>query len=439
MFRRARDNRGVRLSVKRAKLLVRLWLGNFKHHLLTSILFAASCGTAFAQTAPFVNPGPLPTDITPIRIRETKELFQPGPTLYMFQKLPARLWFNLNTEINQRYESNVYLTQHGHASDYVFRSFPNITVGYNMFGNTSIYSNYFVIKDVYANSDHHNLTGPTTQSVSMGLRNTKQIGHRTSLQFDFQARELWQQAGLHQADLIPGALITRVLTPHSIVFLNFQLQMRGRNYFVCPTRELDPFYTIGVVYNKGMWQFSAVDTYITNFRDPPFTGSIPQHGNVAMIADFEIARQISKKLPNVVAFLRAEPIFNWHSGGTPGISGFDFRLYSGIRFTLVKPSYASTMNQLKKELQTSSALPNTAGPNSSAPNGPSSSSTSNQTSTMNAPNAGISVPMNQPASMAVPPQKTIKEAALDTTDTSTAPAVPADLLPLHSPLSPGGL
>jgi hypothetical protein len=424
MFGRIRADQVTRLRIERAKLFATQWLGKFSHHLLISILLVTSCRPAFAQAVPFVNPGPLPTDVTPIRIQQTKELFQPGPTLYMFQKLPSRLWFNLNTEINQRYESNVYLTQHGHSSDYVFRTYPNVTVGYNMFGNTSIYSNYFVIKDLYANSNHHNLTGPTTQSVSMGLRNTKQIGHRNTLQLDFQARELWQQAGLHQADLIPGALITRVLTPHSVIFLNFQLQMRGRNYFVCPTRELDPFYTIGVVYNKGMWQFSAVDTYITNFRDPPFTGSIPQHGNVAMIADFEIARQISRKLPNVVAFLRAEPIFNWHSGGTPGISGFDFRLYSGIRFTLVKPSYASTMNQLKKELQTSSALPNTPGQISSAPNDPASGSTPNQSTRISDPNAGGSASANQPAS---------------TPDLSTAPTVPPDLLPLHSPLSPGGL
>jgi len=41
--------------------------------------------------------------------------------------------------------------------------------------------------------------------------------------------------------------------------------------------------------------------------------------------------------------------------------------------------------------------------------------------------------------MAVPPQKALQEAAFDTADLSTAPTIPADLLPLHSPLSPGGL
>lgn len=331
------------------------------HH-LSSLLFlllvsvAASCQPVLAQNAPAFPPGPLPTDVTPIRLREEREIFKPGPTFYLFNKLPPRLWFNFNMETNQRLETNVRLTKRDPETDYVFRAFPTATVGYSLFKGISVYCNYFAIKDVYANMPK--LSDPTTQSLALGFRKEIAVGEKSTLQFDFQARELWQSVNLHQADLIPGVLYNRTITSKLIAYSNLQLQMRGADYFVAPTRELDPFYTVGFLYSRGQWLFSAVDTFITNYRSPPFSGSVPKHGNEAMIADFEVAHPISKKLPSLVAFVRAEPVWNWNSGGTPGISGFDFRLYSGFRMSINKSSYKGTVDRLRKQLMQMQSTPN---------------------------------------------------------------------------------
>jgi hypothetical protein len=309
--------------------------------------------TQIAQVPP---PGPLPTDVTPIGLGQEQDLLRPGLAFRAFQKLPERLWFNVSTEVSQRLETNVFFTNSNRYDDYVFRVLPNVSLGYNVLERTSIYCNYFVIKDVYAKHGNR-LTFPTTQSLSLGFRQEVPMGRKTSMQLDFQARELWQTAHLHQADLIPGITITHIARPDTVLFGNVQLQMRGAEYFVAPTREIDPFYTLGAVYRKGQWVFSATDTFITNFRSPPFHGSIPPQGNVSMIADFELSHPLSKRIPGTVGFLRAEPIWNWKSNNVPGLSGFDFRFFSGIRIAFGKPSYAAAINKLREQLLESESEP----------------------------------------------------------------------------------
>lgn len=315
---------------------------------------------AQARTAPPLS-GVIPTDVTPSGLGRERELVAPGLTFRIFQRMPARLWWQSTTEVSQRFESNVFFTSRHGRGDYVFRALPNVTLGYNLFGNTSIYCNYFVIKDVYARHGNE-LTFPTTQSLALGLRQSFLLGRKTNLQLDFQARELWQTSHLHQADLIPGITLTHVLRPDAVVFANVQLQMRGREYFVAPTRELDPFYSVGAVYRRGQWTFSAADTFVTNFRSPPFHGSIPAQSNMAMIADFEVARTINKRIPGLQAFLRAEPIWNFASHRTPGLSGYDFRLFSGLRLSFGKPSLASAVTTLRQQLLESEGLEETDTP-----------------------------------------------------------------------------
>jgi hypothetical protein len=319
-----------------------------------------STAIAQARTAPPLS-GVIPTDVTPSGLGRERELVTPGLTFRIFQKMPAKLWFQSTTEVSQRFESNVLFTSRHGRGDYVFRALPNVTLGYNVFGNTSIYCNYFVIKDVYARQGNE-LTFPTTQSLALGLRQSLPLGRRTNLQLDFQARELWQTSHLHQADLIPGITLTHVLRPDAVVFANVQLQMRGREYFVAPTRELDPFYSVGAVYRRGQWTFSVADTFVTNFRSPPFHGSIPPQSNMAMIADFEVARTINRRIPGLQAFLRAEPIWNFASQRTPGLSGYDFRLFSGLRLSFGKPSLASAVTTLRQQLLESEGLEETDTP-----------------------------------------------------------------------------
>lgn len=320
----------------------------------------ATISSANAQS---VAPPPsiIPTDITPIGLGRERELIRPGPTFYLLQRLPSRLWINSSTEISQRGETNVFFTNRNQKADYVFRTLPNLTVGYRILPRTSIYTNYFLLKDVFAN--HGILSRPTTQSLSWGLRHEIPIRSRTNLQFDLQAREIWQASHLHQFDWLPGVTVTHVLNPSTIVFGNIQLQMRGKNYFVAPTREIDPFYTFGILHRRGPWTFSAVDTFVSNFRN---NNAIPGQSNMAMIPQFEVNRQVSKKVPGLVTFVRAEPVFNWQGRSVPGISGFDFRIFGGLRYSFNKAATNTAMDTLRKQLKESD-LPPAVTPPGAAP------------------------------------------------------------------------
>lgn len=299
-----------------------------------------------AQAAP--SPQVIPTDATPFTVNPERNAFNPGYKFRIFQALPERLYFTASTEVSQRLDTNVLFTSGRAKADYAFRVLPNITVGYNVAKNTSVFANYFVIKDTFAVQNF--LNKPTTQSLAWGIQHNKQLGKKTNLQLTFQARELWQARRLHQFDFIPGATITHMVNPNNILYASALLQMRGGGYFVAPTRELDPFYTIGYIHRRGPWTFIATDTLVTNFRQPTFKFSVPDQSNISMIADFEVNRPLSKKFPSVLAFARAEPIWNWASNKTPGISGFDFRFFTGLRFIVSKPSYYASTQNLKKQL-----------------------------------------------------------------------------------------
>jgi hypothetical protein len=311
----------------------------------------------------------VPTDVTPFTTATERNEYTPGYKFRIFQALPSRLWFNATTEMSQRIDTNVFFTYSHPKFDTAFRILPNITAGYNVLKNTSIYTNYFVIKDVFA--DHTSLNFPTTQSLSMGIRHNQQLGQKTNLQFDFQARELWQTSHLRQFDFLPSLTLTRVINPNNIAFGSTLLQLRGGDYFVAPTREIDPFYTLGYLYRKGLWNFVITDTLVTNFRHPPFNDSIPRQSNVTMITDIEINRPIFKRFPALVGFVRAEPIWNWKSAKAPGLSGFDFRFFVGMRLNLNKPAYNASMDNLRKQIidsENNQAVPPALPPKSFLPN-----------------------------------------------------------------------
>lgn len=303
------------------------------------------------QTLPNL-PSLIPTDVTPIGLGRERDLLRPGRTFYLLQKLPSRMWINGSVEVSQRGETNVFFTNSNRKADYVFRALPNLSIGYRILPRTSIYTNYFVLKDVFA--DHGRLSYPTTQSLAWGLRHEIPIRNRSTLQFDLQARELWQASHFRQFDFLPGVTLTHVLNPNTIAFGNIQLQLRGKSYFQAPTREIDPFYTLGILHKRGPYTFSFVDTLVCNYRNG---NAIPSQGNLAMIAQIEASREVSKKLPGLVTFVRAEPIFNWNSRGVQGISGFDFRIFGGLRYTFNKSATSVAMDQLRKQLQKSSVPP----------------------------------------------------------------------------------
>ena len=262
------------------------------------------------------------------------------------QKLPPRLWFSSVTEVTNRFESNVLFTPRQPRRDYVYRVLPNVTVGYNVLPNTSVYANYFLIKDVFARTGF--LSNPTFMSLAGGLRHEIPIGTRSNLQADFQVRQLWQARLLRQADILPGLTFTHVFNPKLIGFINTQLQLRSRNIWATGSfREIDPFYTVGLLGRWRNWNAIATNTLVTNYR---FAQAIPSQGNYAVISDFELNRPVNKNFRGLVAFLRAEPIWNFGGRGQPGLSGFDFRIFGGIRLTATKQSYYAQLNKLRRQL-----------------------------------------------------------------------------------------
>jgi hypothetical protein len=300
------------------------------------------------QLAQVPSPNILPTDVTPVGINEERGLLSPWQRFRILQKLPARFWFTSTTEVSQRLDTNVFFTHNNYKPDYAFRVLPNLTLGYNLLKNTSVYANYFVIKDTFA--DHTSLNFPTTQSLGWGLVQDMQLGKKVNAQFNFMVRELWQTAGVRQSDLLPSVNITQALSRNTALFYNVVLQMRSGEYFEGPTRELDPFFTVGMVRRHGLWGFVASNTYVWNVRGPTFHNSIPEQSNMTMIGNLEVYRPVFKQFPSLVAFVRAQPIWNWDSHDAPGLSGFDFRLFTGLRLQFGKRSYLASMQQLKKQI-----------------------------------------------------------------------------------------
>jgi len=290
----------------------------------------------------------IPTDIQPLAFGNEKALFSRELRFQLLKKLPDRLWFNSTTEASQRLETNVFFTNRNYRQDYVFRALPNVTLGWDLWKHINIYCNWFLIKDVFA--DHTILSQPTTQSLALGFQRSWLVKNKTTVQLDFQSRELWQVQHLRQADLIPALNVTRILRPNMVLFGSALLQMRGKYYFTGPTREIDPFYTVGFLYRRGLWGFTATTTYVSNFR---FSNAIPPISNQTIICDFELNRPVSKKNPSLVSFIRAEPVFNFASQDTPGLSGVDFRLFGGLRLFFAKNAYNASMERLRQQLMES--------------------------------------------------------------------------------------
>ncbi|MBX9725586.1 MAG: hypothetical protein K2X81_29580, partial [Candidatus Obscuribacterales bacterium] len=158
--------------------------------------------------------------------------------------------------------------------------------------------------------------------------------------------------------------------PRSVIFVNALVQARGKAPLQAPTKELDPFYTWGGLYQKNGWTFSASTTFVQNFREPfHHNATIPKNSYV-LISDFEVARRVMKQYPGLQAFVRAEPIWNFHSHNTPSLSGMDFRLFFGFRFAMAKQALTSTLMQIREQLQETDpgqSTPSTSKPSASLP------------------------------------------------------------------------
>lgn len=329
----------------------------------------------------------IPTDTLPLPAVQNRLSFAENLQLRILQKLPARLYFNSTCEVSWRYETNPFqfpkkrsllhqlpppgiirilnsfqqaqindIIGLANNDDVVFRVLPNVTGGWTLTPRTRLYCNYFMIRDQLA---HNVRLNTVIHSIGGGIQQDIPVTARGNMQVEFQARELYQ---LHQDqvfDFLPGLTFSYVLTPRIVLFTNALLQMRGNRVFKAPTKEIDPFYTWGALYQRNGWTFSASTTFVQNFREPFRSNATIPRNNYSFICDFEISRRIIKELPGLQAFVRAEPIYNFHSHNRPGLAGMDFRMFFGMRMALAKPALTSALEQLRQQLEEQEAVPPT--------------------------------------------------------------------------------
>ncbi|HEY9677546.1 MAG TPA: hypothetical protein V6C76_06030 [Drouetiella sp.] len=336
---------------------------------------------------PSVNPTTiLPTDLVPLPAAEERQTFGDVIKLKALQALPAKFYFNTTCETSFRNETNVFQTETkrqilrklnlgqgfyelsaadqaatlspvrlADRNDNVFRVFPNTTAGWAFTPRTRVYTNYFFIRDNLFRNPHLNTN---IQSIGGGLQHDIPMGKKFNLQANLQFRELYQNNQNSVFDYLPGLTLSYYLTPRTVLYTSALLQMRGLHPFASPTREIDPFYTFGGFYQKNLWAFSATATFLQNFREPFAGNALIPINNYSWILDFELDKTLTKRLPGLQAFVRAEPIFNYHSRGTTGLSGIDFRIFYGLKASIGKQPLTAAMQLLRDQLQeTSPAVP----------------------------------------------------------------------------------
>lgn len=344
---------------------------------------------AIAQATPPVFTAPttiLPTDVVPLPAAEQRMNMGENLQLRMLQRLPARFYFNISCETSFRDETNPFqfpnyrnyinrflppppqfrqlpllqqindLHQASKAdiNNVVFRVLPNVSLGWTLTPRTRFYGNFFMIRDSLMHSVSLNTN---IYSVAYGIQQDIPITRKGNLQADFQVRSLYQLAQKPVYDFLPGLTYSYILTPRTVVFANTLLQLRGNGYYQSPTRELDPFYTFGTLYQRGAWAYSANGTFVQNFREMFGRNAAVRQDNYSWILDFEIAKRMFKQIPGVQAFVRAEPIYNFHSKDTPGLAGMDFRIFFGVRAAAGKPPLTAALQQIREQLEEQEGSP----------------------------------------------------------------------------------
>jgi hypothetical protein len=327
----------------------------------------------------------IPTDIVPLPAQGERASFGDNIQLKILQKLPAKFYFNVTNEESIRTETNpfqyptkraflrqlppppVFMNLPGiiqyqdlqslklaNDSNVISRTLPTITAGWSLTPNTQIFATYFMIRD-WAFFNHKINT--TVQSIAGGVQHNFNITRNSTLQTSMQFREFYETLQQPVFDFLPSITYSYVLTPRTVVYVNSLLQLRGKKYFQAPTKEIDPFYTAGLMYQKNGWAFSNSMTFVQNFRDPFVSAATIPFNDYSFIGDFEIARRLYRSLPGLQAFVRAEPIWNFASHNRPGLAGMDFRFYYGLRVSAGKPPLTAALQQIREQLKEESPPP----------------------------------------------------------------------------------
>ncbi len=277
--------------------------------------------------------GQLPIELTPVRLPERRsagEAIDAIKTGFLY-KLPARMFFNATVENSLRLETNVYQTAHHQRADMVYRILPNVTLGYNLTRRTSVAANYFFLRDQYTRNAH--ILSRNIQSAGIRLDHDIPINQRTNARVGLFWRELFVTHFHWFNDMIPTASISRVVGYRGWVYATVMGQLRWIDWYKT-FQEGDQFYSIGGVYRRGGWTFLHDTTLVTNFGKRQLRLG---PNNQQFILTFEAAHPIVRHVP-VVAFVRAQPIFNIGANEALGFAGYNFRIFGGLRAELNKPA-----------------------------------------------------------------------------------------------------
>lgn len=286
-----------------------------------------------------------PVDLAPVKLLErTNSGFQPNQfQTNLLYKLPAKFFFYSSTENSLRFESNVLQTLHHNRGDMVYRALPNVTFGYALTKNTRVAANYFFLRDQYTRDNH--FLSRNFNSFGLQVQHDIPLTERTTITTGFMGRQLLISRGPGQplSDLLPSVQLTHRVGQKGVIYGGVLGQIRFRNTLGL-FQEGDQFYSLGAMYRTARWFYLWDNTFITNFGDRRLRFG-PNNQN--MIMTLEADYQVSKKLP-LVAFVRAQPIFNIGADEATGFAGFNMRIFGGLRVDLNKaPIFPVKVDQKK--------------------------------------------------------------------------------------------
>jgi hypothetical protein len=272
-------------------------------------------------------------DLTPVKLPERGSAFAPMQNLRtgVLYYLPAKMFLDVSCENSLRLETNVLQRRQNIRTDAVYRVFPNVTLGYALNRTTRISTNFFYFRDQYFNNSRL-----SRNIASLGIQGAKdfQITPKTTFTTTLFARELFITHSHSLVDVIPGGTLFRRVGRSGGVYASVLGQLRWAN-FLKRFQEGDQFYSLGALYRTPNWTFVWDNTLIDNFGAPGLRGGVATNHQIIM--SMEAARKVSSRLP-VVAFVRAQPIFNIGQETRQGFAGFNFRLFGGIRAEVSKPA-----------------------------------------------------------------------------------------------------
>lgn len=272
-------------------------------------------------------------DLAPVKLPERTtatgnfDQFKTG----MLYKLPARMFLNASVENSLRLETNVYQTSRNYRQDMIYRVLPNVNIGYALSRRTRVFGNYFFLRDTYTRNQH--TLSRNIHSFSINGAHDIPLGEKTTLTLNMAGRQLLLSRGQPLSDLLPGFQLVRRVGSSAIVYAGVLGQIRFRNT-LGKFQEGDQFYSVGGMYRTPRWLFLWDNTFITNFGNQRLRQG-PNNQN--MIMTLEANYKINPKLP-VLAFFRAEPIFNTGGGSSPGFAGVNVRIYGGLKLEMNKPA-----------------------------------------------------------------------------------------------------